>query len=309
MKKTILILAGPTASGKSQIALEIAARLGGEIISADSMQVYRGMDIGTAKPTLQERSRINHHLIDILNPDQEFSVYDFCRLTLDCLKHMDERGIQPIIAGGTGLYIRSLIQGLKSGPGQNRSLRELLRTRAKEMGTQNLYQEFLLKYPHELKNVNSNDLKRIIRTIEKKESIQEKTEQPIFMFPTLQELGYKFLFVVISKSREWLYESINARTDQMIKSGWADEVQRLKHTNLSKTASQALGYKQLLEYFDTESTSLQSVVDIIKQKTRNFAKRQITWFKKDPYHLWIELAKTSKIDTAVMSILELFKRS
>jgi tRNA dimethylallyltransferase len=278
-------LAGPTACGKSEIALRLADRLWAErrmaieIVSLDSMTLYRRMDIGTAKPTATERARIPHHLIDLLEPSQDFNVADYLQAAEQACHAIVERGGQPLFVGGTGLYLRSLLRGVFAGPPADATLRQQLEAEAKCEGVAALFQRLRRLDPEAVGRIHENDLRRIVRALE----VIELTGQP--MSAQLQEAPLPLEqrprnVLWISPPREWLYSRINARVDAMMAAGWLEEVRRLLQETppMSQTARQALGYKELIEHLQGER-SLPETITSIQARTRQFAKRQHTWFR------------------------------
>lgn len=284
MKKTpLIIVAGATASGKTSLAIELAKAFNGEIISADSMQIYKEMNIGTAKPDLEERGGIAHHLMDIIAPEEKFSVADFVRLAHEAATDIVSRGKRVIVAGGTGLYIDSLAKDVDFDEEEGApELRKELEERARREGVGTLIDELAVFDPVSAKRLHPNNLKRIIRAIEfyKLHGVaisehQERTKQ--------KESRYSALYMMIDYPREELYSRIDKRVDIMMASGLLEEAERLykKRERLSKTAAQAIGYKELFAYFDGEIT-LWAAADEIKLRSRQYAKRQLTWFRRNP---------------------------
>ncbi len=288
----MLIVLGPTATGKSRLAVEIAQQIKGEIISADSMQVYRGMDIGTAKPTLSERQNIPHHLIDILNPDQAWTVSDFVEETQRLTGEIMNQGKVPIIVGGTGLYLWALIEGFSFPitPADKE-----LRMRLEKELLSTLYSRLSTIDPAAAEKIHPNDKKRIIRALE----VYELTGKPISKLqePRRSVAGSDYTLLGLTLPRDKLYEHINQRVDQMIAKGLIEEVQGLLAKGFSNTlpSFQALGYKEVVEYLDGKWTKEQ-MIEELKKRTRNFARRQMTWFKRFKSVVWFE----SQVDTAAV---------
>lgn len=281
--KPIIIL-GPTAAGKTALGIELAKKLGGEIISADSMQVYRGMDIGTAKPTMEERQGIPHHLIDIKDPNESWTVSDFveqANLLTGKLAH-------PIIVGGTGLYLWSLLEGFSFPitPADKE-----LRTRLEKEETSILYSRLSIIDLLAAGKIHPNDKKRIIRALE----VYELTGKPISELQRTRSYthhlngGYNAILLGLDLPREALYERINQRVDSMLEKGLIDEVKGLlaKGYSRSLTSFQALGYKEVVEYLDGKWTKEQ-MMEELKKRTRNFARRQMTWFRRFKNVRWVE---------------------
>ncbi|MEE0944267.1 MAG: tRNA (adenosine(37)-N6)-dimethylallyltransferase MiaA [Clostridia bacterium] len=283
MKKIpLIVVAGATASGKTSLAIALAKRFNAEVISADSMQIYRRMDIGTAKPTKEEMEGVVHHLIDFVEPEDSFSVADFCERAHLVAEDIRSRGKNIIVAGGTGLYIDSFVNDVDfDGEDTDFALRKELEERAKNEGAEVLIRELAGYDSVSAERLHPNNLKRIIRAIEfyhihkKPISVhQEETKK--------KPSRYQALYMMIDHPREVLKERIDMRVDIMIESGLMDEARELYQSRdkLSKTASQAIGYKELFGYFDGNMT-LDEAKDELKLRTRQYAKRQLTWFRKN----------------------------
>ncbi len=301
MKPAVLFVVGPTASGKSSVALKLAQKLNGEIISADSMQVYRGMNIGTAKPSLVERKAVKHHLINILKPEDSFSAFDFQRLALQKIKQIERKKKMVIVAGGTGLYVRALIHGLSTNPSADFDLREKWQKKAREFGPEYVYQYLKNISPEKAKEIHPNNLKRVIRAIE----ILEK-DPAVNPFDGkgegLTNMGYKCILIGIRRDREVLYDRINQRVDHMFERGLIQEVKKLNRKKISQTARQALGYKEIFAMLEGAMDSTQ-VKNLIKQSTRRFAKRQLTWFKKEEGIMWFDWKESESLDAFCRKLL------
>jgi tRNA dimethylallyltransferase len=293
-KKPLLIITGPTAVGKTELSIKLAQKIGGEIISADSMQVYRGMDIGTAKITREEMQGVPHYLIDELEPWEEFNVVLFQE---KCKKYMDDiyrRGKIPMIVGGTGFYIQSVLYDIDFDKNQaDTSYREELMRRAKAEGGEVLHRELALVDPSSAETIHPNNIKRVIRALE----YYHETGSPISEHNRqqhLKESPYNFLYYVLSLPREILYDRINRRVEQMRKQGLEDEVKALyqKGCNRQMVSMQGLGYKEILEAMGGECT-MEEAFETIKRETRHFAKRQFTWFRREQDVTWLEKEKFS----------------
>ncbi len=275
-------VAGPTASGKTALAIHLAKRFGGEIVCADSMQIYKNLDIATAKPTPDELSQAKHWLVDFLDPGEEFSVADYVRLAHEAVFDISSRGKLPVICGGTGLYIDSLLQNISfSEEEYDPEIRRELSEIAKEKGGRYLLEELRKIDPEAASKLHENNVKRIIRAIEVyKISGVTFTEQN--RMSRKNQSPYRYLkLVIIFKDREILYQRIDKRVDEMLKIGLLEETGRVLNDETLKTASQAIGYKELQPYFSGEK-ELSECVENLKRSTRRYAKRQITWFKRDP---------------------------
>ena len=282
-KAPLIIVAGATASGKTALAISLAKEYDGEIISADSMQIYRGMDIGTAKPDLEEQCGIRHHLMDFAEPEENFSVADFVALAHKAADDILSRNKRVIVAGGTGLYIDSFAKDIDfDEEEQDEKIRAELSELAEKEGAEALFERLKLTDPLAASKLHPNNKKRVIRAIEfymqHGESIiihQERTKQ--------KDSRYRALYMMIDYPREELYSRINRRVDIMLEKGLVSEAKALwdKRDKLGKTASQAIGYKELFDYFYGRCT-IEEAAEEIKQRTRRYAKRQLTWFRANP---------------------------
>lgn len=288
----VIIIAGPTASGKTKISIELAKDINGEIVSADSMQIYKYMDIGTAKPDKEEMSGIKHYLMDVVYPDEEFSVARFQELALKYIDEILQKGKVPIVAGGTGLYINSLIYNINfSETISDWDLRERLKKEAQERGNEYLHEKLKEIDPDAAKRIHVNDLKRVIRAIE----VFEYTKKTISYHQEVSRLNppkHKFLIIGLMMDRERLYDRINRRVDSMIERGLVEEVKKLISLGYDKNtvAMQGLGYKEILAYLRGE-ISFEDAIYLLKRDTRRYAKRQITWFKRIENIHWIDVDK------------------
>lgn len=272
----LLVILGPTASGKSELALEVARRRGGELLNVDSMQVYRGMDIGTAKATPSQRLEIRHHLLDVEEPDQSYTVARFVQEADAAIADAHRRGMPLIAVGGTPLYYKVLFQGLFEGPGADESLRQRLRERDPD----DLYRQLCQVDPAAAQRIHVNDTRRLIRALE----VYELTGRPISALQTSWESGqqrHPAVWVGLRTEQEVLNRRINQRVKQMLAGGWAQEVQGLlaRYGGLSPTAAEAAGYTQVIEYVRGK-VSLEEAGEGIKIQTRQLARRQIKWFRR-----------------------------
>lgn len=278
----LIVVAGPTASGKTGLAIDIANYTGGEIVNADSMQIYRYMDIGSAKPTKEERAKAVHHMIDFLEPDSEYSVADYTEDAHKVIADIVSRGKMPVMCGGTGLYINSVVNDVSFGEVEtDYNLREELRKAAEEKGGEYLIEMLREFDPISAERLHPNNLKRVIRAIEfyKLTGVpisehQEETKK--------QKSRYNPLMMCIEWDREVLYDRINKRVDMMLEGGLIDEVKKLRDMGYTKdlNSMQGIGYKEVMDYLDGKYT-LDETVEIIKQSSRRYAKRQMTWFRRD----------------------------
>jgi len=285
-EKRVIILLGPTGVGKTGASILLAKALGTEIISADSMQIYRHMDIGTAKPSQDQLKEVPHHLIDILSPNESFSAGLFNRAAVKIINDLHGRGMVPLVAGGTGLYIRTLTGGLFKGPSADRVLREELKDEEARKGKGYLYKYLLKIDPEAAKKIDHNDLRRTIRALEVA-IIEEKTISD-FQHSSTETLPYNFIKIGLTRERKELYEIIEKRVDRMMGEGLISETEKLMEMKPDRTPLQALGYKEMKRYLDGETT-IDEAVNLLKKRTRNYAKRQLTWFRKEPDLHWVDV--------------------
>lgn len=293
MKQPLIVLTGPTAVGKTSLSIKLAKAIGGEIISADSMQVYRHMDIGSAKITAHEMEGVPHHLIDVLEPDQDFNVVTFQHMAKEALEEIYSHHRIPIIAGGTGFYIQALLYDIDFKENDDESLvrRELEELAAREGEAAPAVLHTMLEEidPESAARIHANNVKRVIRAIEyyrltgERISVHNQEER-------VKESPYNFLYYVVNTQRPVLYGRIDRRVDQMMENGLVEEVQALKAMGCHRgqTSMQGLGYKEILDYLDGRCT-LDEAVYILKRDTRHFAKRQLTWFKRERDVRWLNL--------------------
>lgn len=283
MTKT-LILFGPTAVGKTSYSIDLAHKLNAEIISADSMQVYRYMDIGTAKPTISQRQEIPHHLIDIVNPDESWTVADFLARAQSCILDIKNRNKVPLIVGGTGLYLNSLINGYDFPVAPKN---DEIRSKLSKLTEDELYLKLSNIDSDSSNKINKNDKKRMMRALE----VFELTGIPMSKLQKKNESDKKsFELICLNMDRDKLYKRINERVDNMLKLGLIDEVKSLLEKGYSDnlTSMQALGYKETIGYLQNKS-SYDEMVELIKKKTRNFARRQMTWFRRFENVKWVDM--------------------
>lgn len=294
-KPKVIVICGPTASGKTALSIELAKKINGEIVSADSMQIYKDMDVGTAKTTPEEMQGIKHYLQDFVEPDKRYSVADY---KVDAEKAIEEilsKGKTPIVVGGTGLYVDSLIYGIEYQEIRfDEKYRKELEDIALKDGLETLYKKAQEIDPEAMKKISCNDKKRIMRVLEiYKTTGKTKTEQEIES--RKKEVKYDYKVFAIDWEREKLYERINKRVDIMIENGLIEEVENLlKKYKEFPTAMQGLGYKEVVEYLNGYLTK-EEMIDKIKQETRRYAKRQITWFRKNKQTIWIGPQDLQKI--------------
>lgn len=289
MKKKILVLAGPTGVGKTELSIELAKRLNGEIISADSMQIYKHMDIGSAKVTKEEMDGIKHHLIDVVEPSERFSASDFKEYGEKALEEIFAKDKFPMIVGGTGLYINALTCNMNfSETDKDQEYRDKLDALADEKGNEYIH-EFLKDIdPISYKEIHPNNRKRVIRALE----VYKLTNKPFSSYNAgedFYESNYDIYFYVLTMNRDKLYERINKRVDIMMEKGLLEECIKLKEMGYTSSiqAMQGIGYKEILFHLEGK-TSLEDSVDMIKQGSRNYAKRQLTWFRRDPRAVFLD---------------------
>lgn len=287
-KKKLVVLTGPTAVGKTNLSIELAKRIGGEIISADSAQVYKYMDIGSAKIRPEEMNGIPHYLIDELEPSEEFNVVVFQQKTKQYMQEIYDRGHIPILVGGTGFYIQAVLYDINfSVDDDNHQIREELENLAREKGPEFMHEELRKIDPASADAIHANNVKRVIRALEyyklTGQKISEHNEEQ-----RQNESPYDFSYFVLNDHRNLLYERIDKRVDEMVTEGLVEEVKRLKEMGYDRSyvSMQALGYKEIFSYLEGE-ISLEEAAYIIKRDTRHFAKRQITWFKREKEVIWV----------------------
>ncbi len=289
IKPKIYGAVGPTASGKTAYAIELAKKCGGEVISCDSMQIYRHMDIGTAKPTKYEMDGIPHHMIDIAEPWENYSVARFVTEARSCIDDVLARGRVPILCGGTGLYFDSVIKNIDFAENESApEYRSELQKAAEEHGNEYVHDMLKKVDPKSAEAVHPNNLKRVIRALEiYKTTGKTKTELDR---ESVRESLYNAEIYGLNRPREELYERINKRVDIMLENGLLDEVKNLLEMGISRdaTSMQAIGYKELVEYFEGRCT-LDAAIDKIKQESRRYAKRQLTWFKRNNEIIWLNM--------------------
>lgn len=289
MSPKILVIVGPTASGKTRMAVELAQRHNGEVISADSMQIYRTMDIGTAKPTKEEMGGIPHHMIDVADPEEDFSVARYVEMAAQCVDDVLARGKLPIVAGGTGLYIDSLLSGRTFAPfSPDSALRGELERELEEKGGQAMLEALAQVDPKAAQRLHPNDHKRIIRALEVYRStgktITQHNRETQAIPPRYDALTIGLAF----QDRQAMWRRIDQRVDEMVAAGLEDEVRRLLTSGISPkcTAMQAIGYKEFTQALSGEMT-WQEAADVVKLRSRQYAKRQLTWFGRNPNTRWV----------------------
>ena len=294
MKKPLVVLTGPTAVGKTKLSIALAKALGGEIISADSMQVYKHMDIGSAKITEKEMDGVPHHLIDVLSPFEEFHIVRFQELAKKAVEDIYSRGRIPVFVGGTGFYIQAITKDIDFTEGEeDKKYREELSCLAAEKGNEFLHEMLRNIDPKSAEEIHANNVKRVIRALE----FYKENGFPISQHNEEQkqnETPYNLAYFVLNAPRELLYERIDRRVDEMMENGLMEEVQKLKDMGCRRdmTSMQGLGYKEILSFLDGE-VPLEEAVRILKRDTRHFAKRQLTWFRRESDVIWLDKDKFS----------------
>lgn len=291
-KKRVIILAGPTAVGKSSLALSFAELYDGEIISADSMQVYRGMDIGTAKASKEEQVLVPHHLIDIRDITEPFNVVDFYYEARHCCQLVNSRGNIPLVVGGSGFYLHSLIYGPPSGPPSVPELRKSLEDESERLGTEALYEKLRALDPQYASTITKNDKQKIIRALEIITLTGKKVSKLSWKTRSKPQ-NYDFRCWFLHRPRENLHKRIDERCEQMLAQGFLEEVDRMEKAGIrsNPSAAQAIGYRQALDYLGSKRTEedYRRFVEVFKQATRQYAKRQFTWFRREPLFRWLDL--------------------
>ncbi|MCM1106602.1 MAG: tRNA (adenosine(37)-N6)-dimethylallyltransferase MiaA [Blautia sp.] len=306
-KKPLVIIAGPTAVGKTALSVALAKRIGGSVISADSMQIYKYMDIGSAKVTGEEMEGIPHYLIDELLPSEEFHIVRFQEMAKQALEDIYAKGRIPIVAGGTGFYIQALLYDIDfKDQDSDGELRKELAAYAREHGNHALHEKLREIDPVSYERIHENNIKRVIRALE----FYEKTKTPISAHneSARRPSPYNFAYFVLSDERARLYEKIDARVDLMMERGLLEEVRRLQAMGCHRemVSMQGLGYKELLDYLEGRCT-LETAVYVIKRETRHFAKRQLTWFKREPDAIWLDKNHYGGADMLLSEMLRILR--
>ena len=303
--RPLIVLTGPTAVGKTALSIRLAKTTGGEILSADSMQVYRGMDIGSAKIRPREMEGVPHHLIEILDPAEEFNVVVFQKLCKQAMEGIYERGHIPILTGGTGFYIQAVLKDVDFTENQeNTAYRRQLETLAKEQGPEVLHRRLAAVDPASAQAIHAHNVKRVIRALE----FYQLTGQPISAHNAQEaekEAAYRSCYFVLNDDREKLYQRIEQRVDRMLAEGLVEEVQRLMNQGCRRdmVSMQGLGYKEILDYLAGE-LSLEEAVYRIKRDTRHFAKRQLTWFRREKEVIWLNKPDYGYDDDRILDAMQ-----
>jgi|SRR5690625_3979601 len=308
MKKNVIAIVGPTAVGKTKLSIETAKRFNGEIISGDSMQIYKGMDIGTAKITEEEMQGIPHHMIDIKHPDENFSAAEFQKLVQNHIEEIGSMDKMPIIVGGSGLYIQAALYNYNFSSRQDKRIKDRLEEQIHEKGIATLYERLKQLDPGQAEKIHPNNERRVIRALE----VYEKTGMTMteFQQKQKQDAPYEVYFIGLTMERQLLYERINNRVDQMIENGLVQEVRDLYNNGYKDTQSmKAIGYKEFFPYFKGDQ-SLDETIHILKRNSRRYAKRQYTWFKNKMdinwYHIE-ERAMNERFRTILEDLAGFFK--
>lgn len=301
----LVILTGPTAVGKTALSIALAKTINGEIVSADSMQVYRHMDIGSAKITTEEMAGVPHHLIDVLEPTEAFNVVIFQKLAKEAMAEIYGRGRIPILVGGTGFYIQAVLYDIDfTENDEDTALRKELEALAESEGAEALYDRLKVVDPASCESIHAHNIKRVIRALE----FYEKTGQPISAHNEEQRQNvspYRFAYFVLNDRREEIYSRIDLRVEQMVAAGLVEEVCKLKDMGCTKdmVSMQGLGYKEILRYLEGELT-LEEAVYLIKRDTRHFAKRQLTWFRREKEVIWVEKSEIDQMGQGALNKMQ-----
>lgn len=308
-KQPLIVICGPTASGKTALSIAVSKALGCEVVSADSMQVYKGMQIATAKPTETEMDGVKHHLIDFLEPGESFSVADYVRLAHKAIKEISDRGAIPLVCGGTGLYINSLIDNVSfDDTCSSTDIRDELLALANEKGNAYLLEVLREFDPETADKLHENNLNRIIRAIEVYK-VTGITMTETVKNSKLIDSPYDVCMIGINYSdRQHLYDRVNLRVDIMLEEGLLEETERVLSNDSLKTSYQAIGYKELSPYFKGEA-SLEECIEKLKLETRHYAKRQLTWFRRDERINWIYPDECTNFNEVVQKALDIIERS
>lgn len=303
-RKPLVILTGPTAVGKTKLSVTLAKAIGGEIISADSMQVYKRMNIGSAKIRPEEMGGVPHHLIDVLEPWEDFNVAAFAKLCRACMEEIYDRGRIPVLVGGTGFYIQAVLYGIDfTETREDESYRRKLEALAQEKGCRYLHEMLSEVDPKSAEDIHENNVKRVIRALE----FYEQTKTPISAHNEKErkkESAYNACYFVLNDDRERLYEKIDRRVDEMLSEGLVEEVRMLQAEGChsGQVSMQGLGYKEILAYLEGE-ISLEQAVYLLKRDTRHFAKRQLTWFRRERDVIWVNKKELGYEDTLILEFM------
>jgi tRNA dimethylallyltransferase len=301
---TVIVIVGPTCSGKTHLSLKLASKIPSEIISADSRQIYKLLDIGTAKPSKDELEKVSHHLIDVLDPSVNYDVSMFEKDAENAIEGIFQKDKTPIVVGGSGLYIKALIEGIFDTADKDEEYRKVLHQKRKEFGNEFLYKELLKVDPESAAKMLPQNWKRVIRALE----VFHTTGQPIWKHhqkqSTKKEGKFHFKQFGLNWERKTLYENIDKRADEMIEKGFVDEVKNILSMDYDKNLNSlnTVGYKEIIQYLGGE-VSLDRASELIKRNTRHYAKRQLTWFRKDKRIQWFEVKNISQLDNVAEEII------
>lgn len=298
----VVVVLGPTATGKSALGLALAERLDGEIVNADALQVYRGFDVGTAKPSPEEQRRVPHHLVDVLDPTERYSAGEFARRARRAIEEIRGRSHRPIVVGGSGLYLRALLEGISPVPPGDREVRAKLRERLEDQGLATLYRELQARDPESAERLAPGDTQRILRALE----VVEASGTPLSRWIARQPYGEARVEAVrlgLTLPRKLLYDSLERRVTRMVERGWVDEVGRLlsRGVPLSAPAFQAIGYREIARHVAGE-WSLERAVEETVRATRRFAKRQLTWFRRERDVVWLDARDVERTPASVVEL-------
>ncbi|MCM8779031.1 MAG: tRNA (adenosine(37)-N6)-dimethylallyltransferase MiaA [Candidatus Omnitrophica bacterium] len=302
----IVFLVGPTAVGKTALSLRLAPLINAEIVSCDSMQVYKGIEIANSKPLPEERKIVRHYMLDVVSPDKEYSVADYRREALSSIEEIRGKGKIPLIVGGSGLYFKSLLDGIFAGPSRNQELRENLYSEAKLKGVESLYERLKDVDPEIAKRIHPHDLRRIIRALE----VYSLTGTPISILQKKTAglaLQHQTVIYGLMRSRSELYRRINERVEKMFTQGLVEEIKNLKKLKITPIAQQCLGYREISAYLEGKLT-IAEAKELLKKATRQFARRQLIWFRRDKRISWINLDKETDLDTLAEELAKQIKQ-
>lgn len=303
MERKIIVICGPTAVGKTEYAIETALKVNGEIVSCDSMQLYKYMDIGSAKPTAEEQARIKHYLVDEIDPAQAFSAAKYQALAKKAIEEIFAKEKTPVIAGGTGLYLNALLYDMDfSAPPRNDAYREQLYREADEFGPEYLHEKLANADPDAANRIHPNNIKKVVRALEAAEEGKKVRDFSKDLQPTAD---YDAILIGLTRNREELYDRINRRVDLLIKRGLLEEVRELLAKGLTEgdISMKGIGYKEIIAYYHGQY-SLQEAIDLVKKNTRHYAKRQLTWFKRYKEMKWFNI---SEYDSDADCLKEIFQ--
>ncbi len=306
--KPLVILVGPTAIGKSRIAIEVAQALGTEILTADSTQVYRGMNIGTDTPSEEDRQQVPHRLIDLVEPDEPFNAGEFRRQALEEISRLYEKGLLPLVVGGTGLYVRALLHGLWAGPPGDHTLRRKLEEEARARGGESMYQELSHVDPATARRLHPRDTVKVLRALEVYRQTGIRLSKAHEEHRG-QAKPFRALVLGLTMDRALLYQHIDHRVDVELAKGLVDETQTLLAKGYSRNlvSMKSLGYRQMAGYLEGEC-SFDEAVRRLKRDTRHFAKRQMTWFRKEPGLMWVEVQPDESVQSVSQRVIKLIER-